>query len=91
MSNLNPSAVDVSAAAPDYVAPDLRVFSYLRVDGSIARYSSHFYDASTGSLIFIDEVLKGDKRVWYYRKTVAAGQWTEVEEVTPAVPSGGIN
>lgn len=73
--------VDARESANEYIPPALRVFSYLTPGGTWQKYSSHYYDVSTGNLVFIDEILRGEKRIWYYRKTVAAGQWIEVEEV----------
>jgi hypothetical protein len=75
-----------SPAAPQttYTPPPLRTFKVAYTDERPdAIISAHHYDATTGHLIFIEQAWdeRLQKIMLYYRRTIAAGQWREIEEI----------
>lgn len=82
---------DVESQEEVQPAPLLRVFKMTYTDGEERLVSANAYDASSGNLIFIDIVIDGDKQRLFYRRTIAKGQWREVEEVTGTTQSEHVN
>ena len=74
---------------PAYVAPALRLFEVRFTDGERENISAHYVEPINDHLVFIDEELRGDVRVLYYRRTIAKGQWREVLQID--IPAGSSN
>lgn len=76
-------AYDVEEQQPAESAPLVRMFDITYTDGSRRQVAAHFHEASEhGHLSLIDQVTIGDREVLYYRRTIAAGQWCEIVEIT---------
>ena len=70
----------------------MRVFEVVYVDGSKGTFAANFYDAAHGPLIFIDRVFTPDapadqRYTLWHRRTIAAGQWRQITEITGTTQS----
>lgn len=79
---------DVPQLTDDYTPPPLRLFEYICPDKSTRLFSAHYYGTASGSLVFYDEErLPNTLIIYRHRRTIAPGQWCEVEERSVA-PGG---
>lgn len=77
---------------PCYIAPPLRTFEFVHANGTRERVVVHICDIQSGHLIFMDEVYCSYRQcpVLYYRRAIAAGSWTGVQQVDNETPSQSV-
>ncbi len=88
-----PDTAPASAADADAdtrPTPQMRVFEVTYTDGTTRKVSAHLYDIQRGALVFIDEVKRHGGVHIHFRRSIAAGQWREIEEVSGGSPSNHV-
>jgi hypothetical protein len=78
-------------AEPTHVPLPMRVFTVEYVNDKTESFSAQLYDTMNGNLVFIDCVRVGRQDRLYHRRTIAAGQWRQITEVTGGTVSGWTN
>lgn len=83
-------ATDTDTEVIDAPLP-MRVFCVEYINDKTKNFSAQLYDTLNGNLVFIDCVRVGNKDRLYHRRTIAAGQWREITEVTGGTISERVN